>query len=103
MPLRFSPVTIARPNDLADVDAFVLADPAACVYHRPVFARIIRRGGGLPVATFVAWSATGRRILGTLPVALTRSVLFGTYATSLPFFNYGGALAGDAPTARALV
>ena len=93
MPLRLSPVTIARPDDLPDVDAYALAHPRATVYHRPVFARIVHRAGGLPVATFIAWSARGRRVRGILPVALTRSVLFGAFATSLPYFNYGGVLA----------
>jgi len=92
-------VGIARPGEEEAIEAFVAAHPAASVYHRPAFARVLRSGGGLAVATFVARRAaaasSSRPIAGIVPVALTQSRLFGTYATSLPFFNYGGVLAED--------
>lgn len=34
-------------------------------------------------------------IEGVLPLILTKSVLFGTFLTSLPFFNYGGIYANN--------
>jgi FemAB-related protein (PEP-CTERM system-associated) len=94
-------VSIARAPEDPEIEAFVAAHPLACAYHQPCFVRAIRRGAGLAVATFVA--RRGREVVGTLPLALTRSRLFGTYATSLPFFNYGGVLATEAGAARALV
>lgn len=95
----------APPSDAPAVEAFVAAHPHAAAYHRPVFAELIRRAAGLEVETFAA-RGRGGAIAGILPVALTRSLLFGTYATSLPYFNYGGALVAPdaaAGAARALV
>lgn len=34
-------------------------------------------------------------IIGIFPLVLTKSRLFGTFATSLPFFNYGGIIADN--------
>jgi FemAB-related protein (PEP-CTERM system-associated) len=89
-------IMLAHESELDAVDAFVMLTPGASIYHRPLFARILRRGAGLEAVTFIARSERTRSIVGTLGVALTRSRLFGTYATSLPHFNYGGVLAADA-------
>jgi FemAB-related protein (PEP-CTERM system-associated) len=66
-------------------------------------ARVIRRAGGLAVRVFVARRAGDNELVGLLPVALTRSLLFGTYATSLPYVNCGGVLHGDEVAAKLLV
>src|SRR5438105_2642642 len=90
---RGAGIAIAAAADEAAIDAFVDAQPAATIYHRTAILRAVRRAGGLEVACFVARRPeAGNAIAGVLPVALTRSVLFGTYATSLPYFNYGGVL-----------
>lgn len=68
----------------------VRSHPGASLYHLPVFAELLRRAARLTVEQFVAWE--GGRLVGVLPVALTKSPLFGTFATSLPLFNYGGVL-----------
>jgi FemAB-related protein (PEP-CTERM system-associated) len=100
-------ISIAAPGESSAVDAFVEAHPLATLYHRTAILRTVRRAGGLEVASFVARRAGGgREIAGVLPVALTRSLLFGTYATSLPYFSYGGALVApgeNGACARALV
>jgi FemAB-related protein (PEP-CTERM system-associated) len=98
---RGIPVSIARAADAPAVAAFVDAHPLATAYHDPAFARVVRRGGGVAVATFLARERG--EVRGVLPLALTRSLLFGTYATSLPFVNYGGVLAAEPDAARALV
>lgn len=95
-------ISVARDRDGEAIERFVAAHPQATIYHRPVFARIIRRAAGLAVATFIARDGAGA-VAGVLPVALTRSVLFGTYATSLPFVNYGGVLAATPEAARMLL
>lgn len=40
---------------------------------------------------------------GVLPLVRQKSLLFGTFMTSMPFFNYGGAVADDEDTAVALM
>ena len=42
-------------------------------------------------------------IVGVLPLVLFRSRLFGRFAVSVPFLNYGGLLASDSVAARALL
>ena len=42
-------------------------------------------------------------IEGVLPLVLFRSALFGRFAVSLPFVNYGGVLAADEQVSRALL
>ncbi len=96
-------ITLADESDLEAVDAFVLRTPHASLYHRPLFLRVLRRGAGLEAVIFIARSAPPCRIAGTLAVALTRSRLFGTYATSLPHVNYGGVLAADPRVAHRLL
>jgi serine/alanine adding enzyme len=98
---RFS-ISIATPDDRADISAFVASHPAATAYHQPVFTRVIERACKLRTVTFLARGEDGA-VIGILPVALTSSVLFGTYATSLPYFNYGGVLANGAEPTGALI
>lgn len=93
-------IALARPEDEAALERYVASHPSATIYHMPAFARALRRGAGLAVATVVAWR--GERPAGLVPVALSRSPLFGIYATSMPFVNYGGILAADPEAARAL-
>lgn len=95
-------VTLAAERDVPAVEAFVEARPEASIYHRSAFGRVVGADGGPPVTTFIARRGPGGAISGILPVALTRSVIFGTFATSLPFVNYGGVLAADPLSARAL-
>ena len=45
----------------------------------------------------------GGRVAGVLPLVFFRSRLFGTFAVSLPFVNYGGVLADDHAVAAALL
>ena len=45
----------------------------------------------------------GTTLVGVLPVVLFQSRVFGRFATSLPFLNYGGLLADDTVVAAALV
>ena len=42
-------------------------------------------------------------LVGVLPVVKQRSWLIGNFATSVAFFNYGGALASDLDVARQMM
>jgi FemAB-related protein (PEP-CTERM system-associated) len=95
-------VGAAGPSEEAEIEAYVRTAPAAVAYHLPVFVRLVR-AAGVAARTFVAREGPRDALAGILPVACTQSPFFGRYATSLPFFNTGGVLARDEPTARALV
>lgn len=86
----------------ADWDAFVMQDPQASLYHLsgwPEVAGEIFRHRALYLE---ARDASGG-VVGILPVIQQKSRLLGNFATSLAFFNYGGALARDAETAERLM
>ncbi|HEX4940738.1 MAG TPA: FemAB family XrtA/PEP-CTERM system-associated protein [Candidatus Kapabacteria bacterium] len=82
-------------NELAaQWNAYVDAQPRSCVYHRFEFRHIIERSFGHRVL-YLAALDQNRRICGILPAIQINSRIFGNYMVSVPFFNYGGALADD--------
>ncbi len=96
-----SAVTIAADLDPREWDRYVNVAPDATGYHRtgwrPVFERVFRH-------RMVNLAALrGDRVVGVLPLVLFRSVVFGRFAVSLPFVNYGGVVADDDAVAQALL
>ena len=87
------PIALAeRPSD--DWDAFVTGFPEASLYHLSGWPAIAREVFGHRILHVEARDASGG-LVGVLPVIQQRSWLLGNFATSLAFFNYGGALAHD--------
>jgi FemAB-related protein (PEP-CTERM system-associated) len=82
-------------------DGYVTAHPGASVYHLAAWprllARVFRRDLRLLAVT------TDGRVTGVLPLIGFRSRVFGSFAVSLPFVNYGGILADDDASTRALL
>ena len=73
----------------------------ASAYHSPVWLDVIHRAFGHDTTYLVAESAGA--ICGVLPLVFFRSRLFGRFTVSVPFVNYGGVLADNEATARALL
>ncbi len=97
-------VRILSPADTAHRaawNAFVRARAESCGYHRMEWLAIINEAFGHPVFP-LALHKNGQ-IRGVLPLALVASRLFGRFLVSLPFVNYGGVLAEDAPGREALL
>lgn len=96
-----TPVVVARANSEGEWDEFVRVHPDASAYHlwrwRHIFERVFAHQCEYLVAR------RGRQVVGVLPLVLFRSRLFGRFAVSLPFVNYGGVVADDAVAARALL
>ena len=82
-------------------DAYVNAHPAASVYHLAAWPRLLGRVFRRDLQMLVA--TIDDRVTGVLPILGFRSRVFGTYAVSLPFVNYGGVLADDVASERALL
>jgi FemAB-related protein (PEP-CTERM system-associated) len=80
---------------------YVASHPLATAYHRPAWLDVIRTAFGHETKYLVAESAN--RIAGVLPLVLFRSRLFGRFAVSMPFLNYGGILAETSDAERALL
>lgn len=74
---------------------YVEGNPAASIYHRAEWRALIRRTFGHEGHYFQARNASGN-IMGVLPLIRLRSRLFGDFLVSMPYFNYGGAVA-DSP------
>jgi FemAB-related protein (PEP-CTERM system-associated) len=82
-------------------DDYVLARQDGSAYHLADVVRVGTRAFGLK-SYFLVARATDGRICGVLPLVEQTSVLFGRFLASVPFFNYGGALAEDAVALAAL-
>ncbi len=95
------PVIVSPEADQAAWDAFVAAHSRATAYHAWAWRRVFEQAFDHECVYLAARRAGA--IAGVLPLVSFRSLLFGRFLVSLPFFNYGGLLADDEETLRALV
>jgi FemAB-related protein (PEP-CTERM system-associated) len=101
-PAAVSPVRqVVADVPAAEWDAFVSTHPDGGGYHlsgwRGVFTRAFRHE-----TRYLGVRRDGA-LTGVLPLVFFRSPLFGRFAVSLPFVNYGGLLAEDPGDREALV
>ena len=87
------------PRDAAD--AYVAAHPHGASYHRPAWLDVIAAAFGHDTRYLTAYA--GNRVVGVLPLVFFRSRIFGRFAVSVPFVNYGGVLADDAGVEQSLL
>ncbi len=83
----------------ADWDAFVAARTDASVYLRSGWAQLAQDVFGHR-AFFIEARDAGGTLRAVLPLIQQKSLLLGNFATSLPFFNYGGVVCDDDTLAR---
>jgi serine/alanine adding enzyme len=83
-------------------DEFVAATDSATIYHRHAWRDIIHAVFGHETY-YLAARTPGGAISGILPLVRLRSFLFGDFLVSLPYFNYGGVVAGSAAARDALL
>jgi FemAB-related protein (PEP-CTERM system-associated) len=72
-------------------DAFVEHAPAATMCHHFLWQRVIE--SAYKHQAFYLLAQEQGKVLGTLPLVLVSSRLFGSSLTSLPFLDYGGVCA----------
>jgi FemAB-related protein (PEP-CTERM system-associated) len=82
-------------------DAFVDGSVTAQHYHRWGWKHVIERAFAWPTHFLVAEKHS--EIRGLLPLVWQKSLLFGSFLTSLPFLNGGGILASDSEAVSALL
>jgi len=75
-------------------DAYVAKHEQASVYHLTAWKTLIEQTFGHQCDYFYALNAQGE-CCGILPSVNLNSRLFGNYIVSMPYFNYGGALADN--------
>jgi FemAB-related protein (PEP-CTERM system-associated) len=71
-------------------DAFVAADKRASLYHFSRWESWIT--GALRQHSMCLLARAGKQVVGVLPLYALRSRLFGHFAVSVPYVNYGGPL-----------
>ncbi len=81
-------------------DAFVFACPQATFFHRVGWREILE--GVFRHRTHYLVARRGEQIVGVLPLARVKSLLFGDALTSLPFAVYGGVAVIDPEATGAL-
>ncbi|WP_376087651.1 FemAB family XrtA/PEP-CTERM system-associated protein [Roseomonas sp. CCTCC AB2023176] len=81
-------------------DGFVRATHDATFFHLAPWARVIREAFGHP--TYYAMAEQDGAVVGVLPLARMRTVLFGDSLSSTPYCVYGGPVAATPEAASAL-
>ena len=81
-------------------DAFVLACPEATFFHRAGWQRVLHQV--YRHATWFLYAEQDGRIVGVLPLAQVKSLLFGHALVGLPFTVYGGVAATEPAAVQAL-
>ncbi len=81
-------------------DAFVSAHDKATFFHRAGWRRVLQQAFGHRCYFLQAWESG--KLVGILPLAQVKSLLFGNSLSSLPFCVYGGIVANHPEAAEAL-
>lgn len=93
-------VALAATPDMAEWDAFVARHPGGTLFHELAWRDAVAAAFAHRTVDFVA--RRGARVCGVLPLVYIRSILGGRRLVSVPYGVYGGPLADDAETYRAL-
>lgn len=88
--------------DAAALAVYIASHAQATAYHDPAWLGVITRAFGHETRYLVATEPAGT-IAGVLPLAYFSSRVFGRFAVSLPFVNYGGVLADTDRAAQLLL
>ncbi len=81
-------------------EAYVAHAPAATFFHRAAWQKLLR--DVFRHRTFFLCAERDGSIVGVLPLAQVKSLLFGNALVALPFAVYGGVVADDTAAAAAL-
>ena len=95
-PLEVS-VTSAPP----EWGGYLASRAEATVYHEPAWGEVMRQAYGK--APYYLTARRGGRVVGVLQLLGQKSLLFGSYLCSLPYFDASGVLADDEAARDALV
>lgn len=81
-------------------DEFVLSHDDATFFHLSGWQEVIRKS--FQHQCFFLFAEAEGKIVGILPLAYVKSIIFGKSLVSLPFAVYGGVVAADQSVAEAL-
>src|SRR5450759_2632793 len=83
-------------------DAFVASHQDSTNYHQYGWRKVVEKSFGHRTM-YLAATNRNNKICGVLPFVQMKSMLFGNFLVSLPFFNYGGLLISDDSAASMLL
>ena len=86
--------SVNRHEEVSAWNQYAKAHPAACIYHQIDFQDIIEKSFDHKTLYIAAFDPADE-LVGILPLTHTKSRLFGSYMTSVPYFNYGGPLSNN--------
>lgn len=89
-------------NENSAWNRYVKSNPAASIYHRADWKDLIHSVFGHECYYFYANNINGE-VIGVLPLVRLKSRLFGDFMISMPYFNYGGAIANSLSIEQALI
>ena len=89
-------------RDEAGWNQYVDTNTAASIYHRMEWRDIIKNNFGHESHYLLAKDHNAH-IVGILPLVRLKSAIFGDFLISMPYFNYGGAIADHADIEERLV
>ncbi|MBN8279079.1 MAG: FemAB family PEP-CTERM system-associated protein [Gammaproteobacteria bacterium] len=92
----------AGPESAVAWDSFVASQPDAAAYHAWQWREVMTREFGCRAHYLAAMDGQGHW-QGVLPLIRLTSRLFGDFLVSVPYFNYGGVLAGTTDSAATLL
>ena len=79
-----------KPSDHADWDDYVCKTQSS-IYHDLRWSQLIKKVFGHDSHYFMA--RDNEKVVGILPLIQLKSLLFGNFMVSMPYFNYGGIVA----------
>jgi FemAB-related protein (PEP-CTERM system-associated) len=82
-------------------DNFVLQSPHSTAYHQIAWKDVIEKS--FRQRAYYLMCMNNNQISGVFPLVFMKSLLFGRFMVSLPFFNYGGLLCENADARQALM
>lgn len=89
-------------DDKGRWDAYVMGMPNSDCYHLTGWKEVIERVFGHDTCYLLSEDKNGN-INGVLPLVHLKSLLFGNFMVSLPYFNYGGVCANNAGAREELI
>jgi len=87
---------------LSQWDSYVESHSEGSLYHLSAWQKVIKSQFNHSSYYFYSTNANNE-ITGILPVVQLKSFLFGNYMVSVPYFNYGGAIANDESISKLLM
>ncbi|BBM85086.1 FemAB family XrtA/PEP-CTERM system-associated protein [Candidatus Uabimicrobium amorphum] len=92
-------IKLLQQNFQSAWDQYVLQHSQSEIYHLSAWQQVFHKHG---LKTFYVYAQQEKNIVGVLPLVLSKSLLFGNFITSVPFYNYSGILANSANVAQLL-